>query len=180
MCTTSAPPRVFPGPGLALQRFHYPCDALRPHLPRQPLSVASAAQLADIREVDDQVWQVSFLEYDLGYFDHDRDRVEPGSNPFVPDTAPMCPECTRRQLLPVTFHETGRYANSRAALSQQATRAGERGMRPFSSPAQAQRFLSADAVVYNLFNLQRHLVSGGSTVSVGRARANIGTTRLQL
>ena len=33
------------------------------------LSVALAEQLVGIREVDDQVWQVSFLEYDLGYFD---------------------------------------------------------------------------------------------------------------
>jgi transposase-like protein len=30
-------------------------------------------------------------------------------------------------------------------------------MRRFSSPEQAQRFLSAHAVVYNLFNLQCHL-----------------------
>jgi hypothetical protein len=32
------------------------------------------------------LWQVSFLEYDLGYFDRDQDRVEPGPNPFDPDT----------------------------------------------------------------------------------------------
>jgi hypothetical protein len=32
-------------------------------------SVVFAGQLVGIREVDDQVWQVSFLEYDLGYFD---------------------------------------------------------------------------------------------------------------
>ena len=45
------------------------------------------------REVDDQVWQVSFLEYDLGYFDRDQDRVEPGPNPFTPDKVlTMCPE----------------------------------------------------------------------------------------
>jgi hypothetical protein len=43
-------------------------------------------QLVGVREVDDQVWLVSFLEYDLGYFDRDEDRVEPGPNPFAPDT----------------------------------------------------------------------------------------------
>ena len=32
-------------------------------------------------------------------------------------------------------------------------------MRRFSSPAQAQRLLSAHAAVYSLFNLQRQLVS---------------------
>ena len=57
------------------------------------LRVALAEQLVDIREVDDQVWQVSLLEYDLGYFDRDQDRVEPGSNPVAPDTVlTMCPE----------------------------------------------------------------------------------------
>jgi hypothetical protein len=50
-------------------------------------------ELVGIREVDDQVWQVSFLEYDLGYFDRDVDRVEPGPNPFAADTVlTMCPE----------------------------------------------------------------------------------------
>ena len=57
------------------------------------LSAALAEQLVGIREVDDQVWQVSFLEYDPGYFDQDEDRVEPGPNPFAPDTVlTMCPK----------------------------------------------------------------------------------------
>ncbi len=57
------------------------------------LSTALAEQLVGIREVDDKVWQVSFLDYDLGYFDRDQDRVEPGPNPFAPDTVlTMCPE----------------------------------------------------------------------------------------
>jgi putative transposase len=57
------------------------------------LSVVFAGQLVGIREVDDQVWQVSFLEYDLGYFDKDQDRVEPGPDPFKPDKVlTMCPE----------------------------------------------------------------------------------------
>ena len=57
------------------------------------LSTSLAEQLVGVREVDDQVWLVSFLEYDLGYFDRDEDRVEPGPNPFAPDTVlTMCPE----------------------------------------------------------------------------------------
>jgi hypothetical protein len=56
-------------------------------------SVVFAGQLLGIREVEDAVWQVSFLEYDLGYFDKDQDRVEPGPNPFAPDKVlTMCPE----------------------------------------------------------------------------------------
>jgi hypothetical protein len=57
------------------------------------LSTSLAEQLVGIREVADQVWQVSFLEYDLGYFDRDEARVEPGPNPFAPDPVlTMCPE----------------------------------------------------------------------------------------
>ena len=65
----------------------------------------------------------------------------------------------RRELMPDSIHDTSRYANNRAELSHQPTRARERGMRRFSSPEQAQRFLGAHAVVYSLFNLQRHLAS---------------------
>lgn len=65
----------------------------------------------------------------------------------------------RRELMPETIHRNDRHADNRAELSQQPTRATERGMRRFSSPRQAQRFLSAHAVVHSLFNLQRHLAS---------------------
>jgi hypothetical protein len=36
-----------------------------------------------IREVDEKIWLVSFLDFDLGYFDEVEGRVEPGPNPFV-------------------------------------------------------------------------------------------------
>ena len=56
-------------------------------------SVVFAGQLVGIREVDNHVWQVSFMDYDLGYFDKEKDRVEPGPNPFAPDKVlTMCPE----------------------------------------------------------------------------------------
>ena len=64
-----------------------------------------------------------------------------------------------RELMPETIHDTTQYANNRAELSHQPTRVRERGMRCFKSSQQAQRFLSVHAVVYNLFNLGRHLVS---------------------
>ena len=65
----------------------------------------------------------------------------------------------RRELIPNTIHDTSQYANNRAELSHQPTRVRERGMRRFKSAHQAQRFLSAHAAVYNLFNLGRHLIS---------------------
>ena len=65
----------------------------------------------------------------------------------------------QRALLPEAIHNTAQYANNRAELSHQPTRVRERGMRRFKSTAQAQRFLTIHAAVYNLFNLGRHLVS---------------------
>jgi putative transposase len=64
----------------------------------------------------------------------------------------------QRELMPDVIHKTTRYANNRAEQSHEPTRERERGMRRFKSPQQAQRFLSAHAAVYNLFNLGRHLV----------------------
>ena len=63
-----------------------------------------------------------------------------------------------RELIPDTIHDTSQYANNRAELSHQPTRVRERGMRRFKSTDQAQRFLSVQSAVYNLFNLGRHLI----------------------
>ncbi len=48
------------------------------------LSTVFAGQNVGIREVDDKIWLVSFLNFDLGFFDEEVGRVEPGPNPFVP------------------------------------------------------------------------------------------------
>ena len=56
-------------------------------------STVFAGQTIGIREIADQVWLVSFMDFDLGFFDNERDRVEPSPNPFVPDKVlAMCPE----------------------------------------------------------------------------------------
>lgn len=54
---------------------------------RRKISLSSvfAGQTVGIREVDPDVWVVTFLQYDLGFFDKDSDRVEPALNPFDPD-----------------------------------------------------------------------------------------------
>jgi len=49
------------------------------------LSTVFAGQTLGIRQVDDQIWLVTFMNYDLGFFDRDTDRVEPGPNPFTPE-----------------------------------------------------------------------------------------------
>lgn len=68
-------------------------------------------------------------------------------------------DVAHRALIPEAVHDSSRYANNRAELSDQPTRVRERGMRGFKSVRQAQRFLSSHSVVYNLFTLGRHLIS---------------------
>ncbi|MDO8862457.1 integrase core domain-containing protein [Haliea sp. E1-2-M8] len=49
------------------------------------LSTVFAGQTIGIREVADRIWLVSFMDYDLGFFDEDVGRLEPATNPFVPE-----------------------------------------------------------------------------------------------
>ncbi len=57
------------------------------------LSRVFAGEIVGIREIDDEVWLVSFLDYDLGFFDRDEGRVEPAPNPFGPENVlTMSPE----------------------------------------------------------------------------------------
>lgn len=48
-------------------------------------STVFAGQDVEIREVADGIWLVSFMDYDPGYFDEDVGRVEPASNPLIPE-----------------------------------------------------------------------------------------------
>ena len=57
------------------------------------LSSVFAGQLVGLREVEEQTWLVSFLDYDLGFFDTEKGRVEPAPDRFVPDRLlTICPE----------------------------------------------------------------------------------------
>ena len=75
-----------------------------------------------------------------------------------------------RKLAVACRHDTGRWRNNRAENSHQPLRQRERRMKRFKSPGSAQRFLSTHAAVYNVFNLQRHLISRG-TLRVFRDQA---------
>src|SRR3984885_7126693 len=68
------------------------------------------------------------------------------------------------------LHERGRWKNNRAENSQQPPRRRERKMQRFKSARSAQKFLSTHAAVYNIFNVQRHLISA-QTHRVLRAAA---------
>ena len=51
----------------------------------------SARSLLDvgIKEVHDDIWLLSFMDYDLGYFDLETRVLEPLGNPFGPKVSPM-------------------------------------------------------------------------------------------
>ena len=55
------------------------------------LSMVFAGQSVGVKQVGDQIWLVSFMDYDLGYFDHQTCRLEPLDNPFGPKVLPMSP-----------------------------------------------------------------------------------------
>jgi putative transposase len=56
------------------------------------LSHALAGQNVGVTQVGDRVWLVSFMQYDLGYFDDEAIRLEPIENPFGPKVLPMSSE----------------------------------------------------------------------------------------
>jgi len=56
------------------------------------LSIVFAGQNVGIKQVDDKIWLVSFMKYDLGFFDEQAGRVTSVENPFDAKVLPMCPE----------------------------------------------------------------------------------------
>jgi putative transposase len=56
------------------------------------LSTVFAGQNVGIKQITEEIWLVSFMDYDLGYFDHETCRLEPLDNPFGPKVLPMRPE----------------------------------------------------------------------------------------
>ncbi len=56
------------------------------------LSTALAGQNVGIKEVSEKIWLVSFMQYDLGFFDHQTGTITSAENPFGAKVLPMCPE----------------------------------------------------------------------------------------
>ncbi len=48
-----------------------------------------AGQKLGIKEVDEGIWLVSFMHYDLGYFDLEQKTLQPLDNPFGTRLSPM-------------------------------------------------------------------------------------------
>jgi len=56
------------------------------------LSTVFAGQKVGVKQVADRIWLVSFMHYDLGFFDNECCRVEAADNPFGVKVLPMPPE----------------------------------------------------------------------------------------
>ena len=68
-------------------------------------------------------------------------------------------QVAHRELLPSVTHRRSKYLNNRAENSHQSIRVGERVMKRFAWPGQAQRFLFAFGSIRQHFRPRRHLIS---------------------
>jgi transposase InsO family protein len=65
------------------------CGRLCLHRKRINVSTVLAGQKLGVKEVDEGIWLVSFMHYDLGYFDLEQKTLQPLDNPFGPRLSPM-------------------------------------------------------------------------------------------
>ena len=86
-------------PFAGLPEPHYPfhdktvvvtcCGRLCLYRKKINLSKCLAGQAVGIKEVDEGIWLVSFMHYDLGYIDLEERTLQPLDNPFGPKVLPM-------------------------------------------------------------------------------------------
>ena len=65
------------------------CGRICMHRKRVNLSHVMAGQRVGIKEVDEGIWLVSFMHYDLGYIDLEQKTLQPLDNPFGARVLPM-------------------------------------------------------------------------------------------
>jgi hypothetical protein len=65
------------------------CGRLCLHRKTINISTVLAGQRLGIKEVDEGIWLVSFMHYDLGYIDLEQRTLQPADNPFGPGVSPM-------------------------------------------------------------------------------------------
>jgi hypothetical protein len=65
------------------------CGRLCLHRKKINLSTVFAGQAVGIKEVEEGIWLVSFMDYDLGYIDLEEKTLQPLDNPFGPKVLPM-------------------------------------------------------------------------------------------
>jgi transposase InsO family protein len=65
------------------------CGRICMHRKKINVSTVLAGQRLGIKEVDDGIWLVSFMRYDLGYIDLEQRTLQPIDNPFGTRLSPM-------------------------------------------------------------------------------------------
>jgi hypothetical protein len=63
------------------------------------LSQVFAGQNVGVKEVGERIWLVSFMGYDLGFFDDETCRLESAINPFEAKVLPMSPAPSARVVV---------------------------------------------------------------------------------
>ena len=75
------------------------CGRICMHRNKINISTVMAGQRLGIKEVDDAIWLVSFMHYDLGYIDLEQRTLQTIDNPFGTRLLPMSPVRTRCELV---------------------------------------------------------------------------------
>ena len=89
-------PRVYRGLEDVTYPFHDAtltvthCGRICFHGRKINLSHVFAGQNVGVTQVGERIWLVTFMHYDLGYFDDEVGRLEPIENPFGSKVLPMC------------------------------------------------------------------------------------------
>jgi hypothetical protein len=65
------------------------CGRICMHRKKINISTVMAGQRLGIKEVDDGIWLVSFMHYDLGYIDLEQRTLQTIDNPFGTRLSPM-------------------------------------------------------------------------------------------
>jgi hypothetical protein len=65
------------------------CGRICMHRKKINISGVLAGQRLGIKEVDDGIWLVTFIDYDLGYIDLEQRTLQTIDNPFGPRASPM-------------------------------------------------------------------------------------------
>ena len=65
------------------------CGRICMHRKRVNISTVLAGQRLGIKEVDDGIWIVSFMHYDIGFIDLEQKTLQPLDNPFGTGLSPM-------------------------------------------------------------------------------------------
>lgn len=93
ICTPSARPYT----GIAEPNYPFhdrtvtitSCGRLCIYRKKINLSVSLAGQAVGVREVEEGIWLVTFMDYDLGYIDLEEKTLQPLHNPFGPKVSPV-------------------------------------------------------------------------------------------